>query len=119
MSWVYLIVAGLLEIVWAIGMKYSAGFTRLWPSLITLAAAFASFYYLSLAVETLPVGTAYAIWTGIGAVGTSILGIVLFGEPTSPWRLLCIALIVAGILGLKVTASGPVATGPAGAFFNR
>jgi quaternary ammonium compound-resistance protein SugE len=104
MAWVQLLVAGILEIVWAIGMKYSAGFSRLWPSLITVTAALASFYYLSLALHTLPVGTAYAVWTGIGAVGTALLGILLFGESVSVLRLACILLIVCGILGLKWTA---------------
>ena len=104
MPWIQLMIAGILEIVWAIGMKYSAGFSRLWPSLITVAAALASFYYLSLALHTLPVGTAYAVWTGIGAVGTALLGILLFGESVSALRLLCILLIVGGILGLKWTA---------------
>ena len=104
MAWLQLLVAGILEIVWAIGMKYSAGFSRLWPSLITIVAALASFYYLSLALHTLPVGTAYAVWTGIGAVGTALLGILLFGETASALRLACILLIVGGILGLKWTA---------------
>ncbi len=104
MAWLQLLVAGILEIVWAIGMKYSAGFSKLWPSLITVAAALASFYYLSMALHTLPVGTAYAVWTGIGAVGTALLGILLFGEAASALRLACILLIVGGILGLKWTA---------------
>jgi quaternary ammonium compound-resistance protein SugE len=104
MAWIQLLVAGVLEIVWAIGMKYSAGFSRLWPSVITVAAALASFYYLSLALHTLPVGTAYAVWTGIGAVGTALLGILLFGESVSAMRLACIFLIVCGILGLKWTS---------------
>ena len=104
MAWLQLLVAGILEIVWAIGMKYSAGFSRLWPSVITVAAALASFYYLSLALHTLPVGTAYAVWTGIGAVGTALLGILLFGEAVSALRIVCILLIVGGILGLKWTA---------------
>lgn len=104
MAWIQLLVAGVLEIIWAIGMKYSAGFTRFWPSTITVGAALASFYYLSLALHTIPVGTAYAVWTGIGAVGTALLGILLFGESVSVLRLLCILLIVGGILGLKWTA---------------
>ena len=103
MAWIHLLVAGILEIVWAIGMKYSAGFSRLWPSVITVVAALASFYYLSLALHTLPLGTAYAVWTGIGAVGTALLGILLFGESVSALRLACILLIVGGILGLKWT----------------
>lgn len=104
MAWVYLFIAGLLETGWAIGLKYCAGFTRLWPSVWTIIGMTASFYFLSLAVQTLPVGTGYAIWTGIGAVGTAILGIILFSEPVSLGRLLSIGLIVAGILGLKATS---------------
>ena len=102
MHWIYLILAGLLEIVWAIGLKYAEGFTRLVPSLITGVALAASMLFLALALRTLPVGTGYAIWTGIGAVGTAILGIILFAEPATPARLGCIGLIVAGIVGLKL-----------------
>ena len=102
MAWVFLILAGGLEIVWAIAMKSSAGFSRFWPSTITMAAALASFYFLSHSLVVLPVGTAYAVWTGIGAVGTALLGMMLFGESHSPLRLLCILLIVAGMLGLKL-----------------
>ncbi|MEB0137817.1 MULTISPECIES: quaternary ammonium compound efflux SMR transporter SugE [unclassified Undibacterium] len=105
MNWLLLLTAGLLEIVWAIGLKYTAGFTRLWPSVLTITAMAASVGLLSIAMKTLPVGTAYAIWVGIGAVGTATLGIVLFGEAASPARLLSLALIVAGIIGLKL-ASG-------------
>jgi|SRR5690554_1707019 quaternary ammonium compound-resistance protein SugE len=101
MSWVILFLAGLFEIVWAVGLKYSEGFSRLWPSLITLIALAISMVLLGLSLRTLPLGTAYAIWTGIGAVGTVTLGIFLFGEPASLFRLLCIALIVFGIIGLK------------------
>ena len=104
MSWIYLSLAGLLEIVWAIGLKYAEGFTRLWPSVITIVAMVASVWFLALALKTIPVGTGYAIWTGIGAVGTAILGIVLFAEPASAARLACIGLIVAGILGLKLAS---------------
>ena len=104
MAWVYLLLAGLLEIAWAIGLKYTEGFTRLWPSLWTGAAMVASMVLLAVAVKTLPIGTAYTVWTGIGAVGTAILGILLFGEPRDLARLLCIALIVAGILGLKLVS---------------
>lgn len=102
MAWILLLVAGLLEVGWAIGLKYTEGFTRLWPSLATAASLVASMLLLGLALRTLPVGTAYAVWTGIGATGTAILGIVLFGESAAAARLACIALIVAGIVGLKV-----------------
>ena len=104
MAWVYLLIAGLLETGWAIGLKYTEGFTRLWPSVLTVAAMAVSFLFLSLALKTLPVGTGYAVWTGIGAVGTVILGIVLLGEPATLGRLACIGLIVAGIAGLKLMA---------------
>ncbi len=105
MAWVYLFFAGLLEIVWAVGLKYTEGFTRLWPSVGTIAAMCVSFALLGLALKSLPIGTAYAVWTGIGAVGTATLGMILFGEPRDALRLLCIALIVAGILGLKLTSA--------------
>lgn len=101
MAWVYLFIAGLLEIVWAIGLKYTEGFTRLWPSVTTVGAMAVSVLLLGLALRELPVGTGYAIWTGIGTVGTAILGIYLFGEPATALRLACIALIVGGIMGLK------------------
>ena len=103
MPWVLLVVAGLFEVVWAIGLKYTEGFTRLWPSVGTVVAMCLSVLLLGLAVRSLPIGTAYAIWTGIGAVGTVILGIVLFNEPATAARLVCVGLIVAGILGLKLT----------------
>lgn len=102
MAWAYLMLAGMLEIVWAIGLKYTAGFTRLVPSLITVAGMIASTWFLALALRSIPVGTGYAVWTGIGAVGTAILGIVLFAEPVNAARIACIAMIVAGIVGLKV-----------------
>jgi quaternary ammonium compound-resistance protein SugE len=102
MAWVVLIIAGLLEIGWAVGLKYSAGFTRLVPSLLTAASMVASLFLLGLAMRALPVGTAYATWTGVGTVGTAILGMVLFGESASAARLCCLCLIVAGILGLKL-----------------
>jgi quaternary ammonium compound-resistance protein SugE len=102
MAWVWLTLAGLLEIVWAVGLKYTAGFTRLVPSAITAGAMIASVYFLALAVRTIPIGTGYAVWTGIGAVGVAILGIVLFGESRDTLRLASIALIVLGIVGLKV-----------------
>lgn len=101
MAWIYLFVAGLLEIAWAVGMKYSEGFTRRWPSVFTLVMMLLSFGFLSLALKRLPIGTAYAIWTGIGAVGVTIWGIFYFGEAAGALRLACIALIVAGIVGLK------------------
>ena len=102
MAWTILFVAGLMEIGWAIGLKYTEGFTRLVPSVLTLACMLASIVLLGLAVKTLPIGTAYAVWTGIGAVGTAILGIILFGDPATALRLACIGLIVAGIVGLKL-----------------
>jgi quaternary ammonium compound-resistance protein SugE len=101
MAWVVLFVAGLLEIGWAVGLKYTAGFTRLWPTVGTAAALVASMGLLGVALRTLPLGTAYAVWTGIGTVGTALLGILLFREPATAARLFCIALIVAGIVGLK------------------
>ncbi len=102
MAWLYLLVAGLLEVGWAIGLKYTEGFSRLWPSFATIAAMILSLGFLGLALKTLPVGTAYAIWTGVGAVGTAILGIYLFAEPANAMRLACIGLIVSGIVGLKL-----------------
>jgi quaternary ammonium compound-resistance protein SugE len=102
MAWVYLLIAGLLEVGWAIGLKYTEGFSRLWPSVATIGAMILSLAFLGLALKTLPVGTAYAVWTGIGAVGTVILGIYLFAEPATAQRLACIGLIVAGIVGLKI-----------------
>ena len=107
MAWVVLFVAGLMEIGWAVGLKYTAGFTRLWPSLGTTAALVVSMGLLGLSLRTLPLGTAYAIWTGIGTLGTAVLGIVLFREPATAARLICIGLILAGIVGLKlVTPEG-------------
>ena len=104
MSWVYLFFAGLFEIGWAIGLKYTDGFTRLAPTLLTAASMLVSLFLLGLALKTLPVGSAYAVWTGIGSVGTAILGIYLLGEPATAIRLACIGLIVAGIVGLKLAA---------------
>jgi quaternary ammonium compound-resistance protein SugE len=101
-AWTYLIIAGLFETGWAVGLKYTHGFSRLWPSVGTVLAMIASFALLSSALKTIPVGTGYAVWTGIGAVGTAILGMVLFGEPRTGSRLVCIVLIVAGIVGLKL-----------------
>ncbi|ELW9440097.1 quaternary ammonium compound efflux SMR transporter SugE [Pluralibacter gergoviae] len=104
MSWLILIIAGLLEVVWAVGLKYTHDFSRLMPSVITLVAMVASMALLSWAMKTLPVGTAYAIWTGIGAVGAAITGILLLGESASPARLVSLLLIVCGIIGLKLSA---------------
>jgi quaternary ammonium compound-resistance protein SugE len=106
MAWIYLVLAGLFEIGWAIGLKYSEGFTRLWPSVATLAAMAVSIVLLALAAKQLPIGTAYAVWTGIGAVGAVLLGIVLFHDPATPARLACVGLILLGIIGLKLTAGG-------------
>lgn len=105
MAWFFLSIAGVFEVVWAVSLKYSEGFTKGWPSLITVAAMVVSFFFLAQALRTIPVGTGYAVWTGIGAVGTAVLGVVLFAEPVTLLRLGCIALIVSGILGLKL-ASG-------------
>ena len=105
MAWTYLVIAGLLEIAWATGLKYSEGFTKPLVSVVTAILMIASFYFLSLALKTLPIGTAYAIWTGIGAVGTAIVGIMLFGESREAIRIICMLLIVAGIIGLKIFSS--------------
>lgn len=102
MSWLILFAAGLLEVAWAVGLKYTAGFTRLWPSVFTLATMAGSVGMLGLALRTLPLGTAYAVWTGIGTVGTAIAGMVLLGEPVGALRLASIGLIVVGIVGLKL-----------------
>ncbi|OVZ56333.1 QacE family quaternary ammonium compound efflux SMR transporter [Pigmentiphaga sp. NML080357] len=104
MAWTILIIAGLMEIGWAIGLKYTEGFTRLWPSVGTVAAMVVSMALLGVAMRTLPVGTAYAIWVGVGAVGTAALGILLFGEAATPARLVSLGLIVAGIIGLKLAS---------------
>jgi quaternary ammonium compound-resistance protein SugE len=104
MAWTLLVIAGLFEVAWAVGLKYTQGLTRLWPSVITLAAMAVSVFLLSRALLRLPVGTGYAVWTGIGAVGTAVLGIILFQEPRDVGRLVCIGLIVAGLIGLRLTA---------------
>ncbi len=104
MAWVYLVIAGLFEIGWAIGLKYTTGFTKLGPSVLTVGGMVASFAFLGLALRSLPLGTAYAVWTGIGTAGTVVFGIVLFGEPVEPLRLACIGLIVSGVAGLKLLA---------------
>ena len=104
MAWLYLFVAGVFETAWAIGLKYSAGFTKFGPSVFTVVAMMVSLYLLALALRTIPVGTGYAVWTGIGTVGAAILGILLFNESREIARILCILLIVAGIIGLKLTS---------------
>jgi quaternary ammonium compound-resistance protein SugE len=104
MAWLLLVVAGLLEVVWAIGLKYTEGFSRFWPSAVTIAAMVASVVLLGVAMKSLPVGTSYAVWVGIGAIGTALLGIVLFGESANAGRLVSLGLIVAGIVGLKLTS---------------
>ena len=102
MAWVILVIAGLFEVGWAIGLKYTEGFTRLWPTVGTVLAMIISLWLLGIAMKSLPVGTAYAIWVGVGAVGTVVLGIVLLGEPANAGRLISVALIIAGIVGLKL-----------------
>jgi quaternary ammonium compound-resistance protein SugE len=104
MAWIFLFIAGIFEVVWAIGLKYTEGFTKLFPSMITVLGMAISFYFLSMAVKTLPIGTAYAVWTGIGAAGAVILGMVLFGEPRNLLRLMFVAFILVGIMGLKATS---------------
>lgn len=101
MAWIYLFIAGLLEIGWAVGLKYTHGFSRLWPSVWTICAMVLSFGLLAAALKSVPVGTAYAVWTGIGAAGTAVVGMLFLGEPRAPLRILCIGLIVAGVAGLK------------------
>lgn len=105
MHWLFLFIAGLLEVTWAVGLKYSVGFTKLIPSALTLTAMTASVYFLALAMKTIPLGTAYPIWTAIGAVGTVILGIILFNEPINAMRLFFIFLIVVGVVGLQLSTS--------------
>jgi quaternary ammonium compound-resistance protein SugE len=104
MKWVYLMIAGVCEVGWALGLKYTDGFTKLMPSILTIAGMIESFYFLSLTLKELPLGTAYAIWTGIGTVGTVFLGILLFKEPIDIVRLICIGFIVVGIIGLKIVS---------------
>jgi len=103
MSWLILFLAGLFEVVWAVGLKYTEGFTKLTPSLVTLAAMGASFYLLSVALRALPLGAAYAVWVGIGALGTAIAGIMLFHEAVTPLKLVSLLLVIAGIVGLKLS----------------
>ena len=102
MAWFYLLIAGILEVVWAVGMKYSEGWTKLYPSIFTIVAMIIGFYFLSLSVKTLPLGTAYAVWTGIGTIGTVIFGIIFFKEPFDLIKAICILFIVVGIVGLKL-----------------
>ncbi len=104
MAWIYLIIAGVFEVVWAIGLKYTYGFTRLVPSIITLVGMIISFYFLALATKTLPIGTAYAVWTGIGAVGAVLIGMVFLNEPHNIARVLFLMLIFVGLIGLKFTS---------------
>jgi len=111
MVWILLVLAGLFEIVWAVGLKYTEGFTRLWPTVGTVAAMIVSFGLLAHVLKTLPIGTAYAIWTGIGAVGTALVGIIVLGESASPARLACIGMIAAGIVGLKLVSAHEVNAG--------
>jgi quaternary ammonium compound-resistance protein SugE len=106
MSWIILIIAGLLEVTWAVGLKYTQGWTKLWPSVITVIAMSLSVYLLSLAVKNLPVGTAYAVWTGIGAVGAALIGMLFLNEPRQAARLVCLGLIVIGIIGLRIVSGG-------------
>jgi quaternary ammonium compound-resistance protein SugE len=106
MAWVYLVIAGIFEVVWAIGLKYTEGFSKLYPTIITIIGMIISIYFLALAVKTLPIGTAYAIWTGIGAVGAIIVGMVVFNEPKDFIRIVFLLFILTGIIGLKVTAGG-------------
>ena len=102
MEWIYLVIAGFFEVGWAMGLKYSQGFTKVLPSMLTVIGMVASFYFLSLSLKSLPIGNAYAIWTGIGTVGTVVLGIILFKEPINVMRMICIVFIVFGIVGLKL-----------------
>ena len=105
MSWIYLLIAGLFEISWSIGLKLSSGFTHLWFSILTIIGMIFSFYFLSVALKNIPLGTAYAVWTGIGTIGTVILGIILFKEPASALRFVCIGMILFGITGLKLLSA--------------
>lgn len=106
MAWFYLIIAGILEIAWAVGLKYTEGWSKLFPSLFTGLAMVVSFIFLSLALKSLPIGTAYAVWTGIGTIGTAIFGMIFFQEPSDVLRIICILLIVAGVIGLKLLSKG-------------
>jgi quaternary ammonium compound-resistance protein SugE len=105
MAWIYIVIAGLFECGWAIGIKYTEGFTKIVPSFLTISAMAISFWLLSIAMKTIPVGTAYAVWTGIGAVGVAVLGMILLGESRDIMRIICLLLIVSGIVGLKLVSS--------------
>ncbi|MDF2520968.1 MAG: putative small multidrug resistance protein [Clostridia bacterium] len=105
MEWFYLVVAGVFEVGWAIGLKYSQGFTKILPTIATIIGMAASFYFLSLSLKSLPLGTAYAIWTGIGTIGTVLLGVILFKEPFNIMRIVCIILIISGVIGLKLISN--------------
>ena len=105
MAWIWLLIAGAFEVVWAVGLKYTEGFSRLWPSVVTIGSMVVSFVFLAQALKSIPLGIAYAVWTGIGVVGTALLGIVLFEESRDVFRLLCILVIVVGIAGLKLSSS--------------
>lgn len=109
MAWFFVVIAGILEVVWALGLKSTDGFTRFWPSLLTVGVMIASFVFLAQGLKHIPVGTGYAVWTGIGAAGTALAGMVLLGESVSAARLFCIALILTGIIGLKVTSAAAIA----------
>lgn len=104
MAWTILIIAGLFEVIWAIGLKYTEGFTKLWPSVFTITAMIVGFILLSQALRTIPVGTGYAVWTGIGVVGTAVIGMLFLGEPRDTARVICLLLIVVGIVGLKIVS---------------
>ena len=104
MPWFILFIAGLFEVIWAVGIKYTEGWTKLWPSTFTVLAMIASFYLLSMALKTIPMGTAYAVWTGVGIIGTAIFGIIYFKEPADILRMVCILLILVGIVGLRILA---------------
>jgi quaternary ammonium compound-resistance protein SugE len=103
-AWIYVLAAGLLEIIWAVGLKYTDGFTRLWPSVVTVVTFSGSLFLLALAVQTIPIGTAYAMFVGIGAVGAAVLGIILFGEPTDAPRLFFLSLLIVSLIGLRLTS---------------
>lgn len=114
MAWVYLVIAGIFEVVWAMAMKYSEGFSRLWPSVITVGGMLVSFYFLSLALKSLPIGSAYAIWTGIGALGTVIFGMVFLGEPRHLMKIVFSVLLVVSIIGLKLSSGEAEKAQPSG-----